>query len=540
AALEALVELDSLVARARFAEELGCAPADFSPARLGFAIRDGRHPLLLARGGAVVPFDLAMGAGERTLLLSGPNTGGKTVLLKAIGLISALAQSGIPAPVGAESVIPIFDDCFADIGDEQSIEASLSTFSAHVRNLGEILARATASSLVLVDELGSGTDPTEGAALGAAILEELTRRGTLTVATTHLGALKLLATETPAIVNASLQFDEAALAPTYRLIKGIPGRSYGLSIARRLNLPNDVLERATERLPRGERDVAALLTDLERREAELNGREATAKLDAERAAAKLERVAERERKVRATERELEKEGRQDARRYLLDARAEVDRIIKSLKTSTGAMNDAARRAGAPADELEREARRQVETLAGEQGDALEQMAVAERKRTIASSAPATAAIVGVGDVVEVATLGGKAGRVVEMRGDAAVVAVGAMKLTLPTATLRRTSRKALEPEVVVELRGDLPELDHAPSEVDLRGMRVDEMESALVHFIDTAIRADLAAVRIIHGKGTGALRLRVQELLRAERRVRAFRMGAWNEGGAGVTIAELA
>ncbi|MDQ6829406.1 MAG: endonuclease MutS2, partial [Gemmatimonadota bacterium] len=294
--LEALVELDSLYARARFGDDLGCVPASFSDPADGFAIVDGRHPLLLARGGDVVPFDLAMQPNERTLLLSGPNTGGKTVLLKALGLISALAQSGVPAPVGPESRIAIFDDCFADVGDEQSIQASLSTFSAHVKNLGEILARSTASSLVLIDELGSGTDPAEGAALGGAILEELTRRGTMTVATTHLGALKLLATEVPGVINASLQFDEAALAPTYRLIKGIPGRSYGLSIARRLKLPDDVLTRAAERIPKGERDVAALLTTLEQRESELVEREAAAKLEGDRAAAKLERLAERERK----------------------------------------------------------------------------------------------------------------------------------------------------------------------------------------------------------------------------------------------------
>ncbi len=526
--LEALVELDSLYARARFADEMGCVPASFSSPADGFAIVNGRHPLLLARGGEVVPFALMMQPEEHTLLLSGPNTGGKTVLLKALGLISALAQSGIPAPVGAESRVAIFDDCFADVGDEQSIQASLSTFSAHVKNLGEILARATANSLVLIDELGSGTDPAEGAALGGAILEELTRRGTMTVATTHLGALKLLATEVSGVINASLQFDEQALAPTYRLIKGIPGRSYGLSIARRLELPDDVLTRAAERIPKGERDVAALLTTLEQREAELVGREAAAKLEADRAAAKLERLAERERKVRTSERELEKEGRQDARRYLLEARAEVERIIKSLKK------------GEAGDDALREARRDVETMAGAQGEELERIEVRERKLRIASPAPIEAGALAVGDAVAVSTLGGRAGQVVELRDDHAVVAVGAVKVTIPIATLQRTSRKKIQPETTVELRGDLPDVGPVSSEVDLRGMRVDEMENALTYFIDSAVRADLKSVRIIHGKGTGALRERVTELLRADRRVREHRMGAWNEGGAGVTVAELA
>src|SRR5687767_9650802 len=271
--LDALAELDSLYARARYAVRYECTPAALVPARDGFDIRDGRHPLLLAKGTTVVPFSLGLAASERTLLVSGPNTGGKTVFLKALGLISAMSQAGIPAPVGAESRIPVFDDVFADVGDEQSIQASLSTFSAHLKNLAEILRAATRDSLVLIDELGSGTDPLEGAALGGAILEEMTRRGALTVATTHLGSLKELATEVRGVVNASLQFDAVALAPTYRLVKGIPGRSYGLSIARRLDLPADVLDRAHERLPKGERDVDALLADLEKRDAALAERE---------------------------------------------------------------------------------------------------------------------------------------------------------------------------------------------------------------------------------------------------------------------------
>ena len=193
ASLEALVALDALAARARYAVAARCAPAPLGAPGTGFAICDGRHPLLLSRGDDVVPFDLEMLPGERTLLVSGPNTGGKTVLLKALALLSLMAQSGIPAPVGAESRLAAFDGVFADIGDEQSIEASLSTFSAHLKNLIEIVCDATSDSLVLVDELGSGTDPLEGAALGGAILETLTKRGTLTIATTHLGALKELA-----------------------------------------------------------------------------------------------------------------------------------------------------------------------------------------------------------------------------------------------------------------------------------------------------------------------------------------------------------
>ena len=540
-ALDALVELDTLYARARFADDLRCTPAELADPAGGFAIRDGRHPLLLAQHGSVVPFDLEMLPGEHTLLVSGPNTGGKTVLLKALALVSALTQAGVPAPVGAESRVPVFDDYFADVGDEQSIQASLSTFSAHLKNLSEILRSATHESLVLIDELGSGTDPLEGAALGGAILEELTRRGTTTIATTHLGALKELATEVRGVVNASLQFDSVALAPTYRLIKGIPGRSYGISIARRLQLPEAILERATERLPKGERDVDALLADLERREATLSDREREVADADERVKTDARRVADRMRNVREREREIERTSRQEARRYLLDARAEIERTIKELKAA-GAQS---------AEEMARAARQTAERMAAEQGsalDAIDRREERERRERVGNGrrgGPATAAGVAdearpsVGDMVELSTFGGRVGRLVDVRDSSAVVAVGAVKMTVPLATLRRSSQQAAKPEINVPILGDMPEA-YAPSEIDLRGMRVGEVDDFVLQSLDAAVRADLKAIRIIHGKGTGALRERVTEMLRKDTRVKTFRLGAWNEGGAGVTVAELA
>ena len=529
ASLDALVELDSLFARARFAETFGCSSATLVPAREGFDIRNGRHPLLLAQGADVVPFDLAMDPTERTLLVSGPNTGGKTVLLKATGLLSALAQCGIPAPVGPESRIAIFDDAFADVGDEQSIEASLSTFSAHLKNLAEILRLATPDSLVLIDELGSGTDPIEGAALGWAILEELTARGTLTIATTHLGTLKELAGQVSGVVNASLQFDAVALAPTYRLIKGIPGRSYGISIARRLRLPDHVVSRAEERLPQHERDIAALIEQLERREEELTTREREANTILDDARARIADVAKRERNVRERERVAERESRQDARRYLLDARAEIDRMIKDLKS----------RGAEAIDEAGREARQRAEQLAAAQGEQLDRLEREEAKVRRAATTPAKGrdTTVSVGDSVEVGQLGGKVGRVLELRDDDAVVAVGAIKLTVPRTSLARTEQPAADAPAI--WTGDLPEV-HVPTEIDLRGMRPDEAEATVMQALDAAVRADLRSLRIIHGKGTGALRDRVGEMLRKDTRVKAFRLGAWNEGGAGVTLAEFA
>lgn len=525
ASLEALVELDSLVARARFAIEFRCVPADLSDAADGFKIEQGRHPLLTAQGIEVVPFDLEMSATERTLLISGPNTGGKTVLLKALGLFSALTQAGVPAPVSAGSRIAIVDDIYADVGDEQSILASLSTFSAHLRNLAEVLSSATNHSLVLIDELGSGTDPIEGAALGGAILEALTRRGTLSIATTHLGALKELATEVEGVVNASLQFDPVALAPTYRLTKGIPGRSYGISIARRLKLPDEVLARAEERIPTDERRVTALLAELEAREKELTALETESGEISRDVKERARRIAERERNVRDREREVEQSSRREARQYLLEARAEVERTIRELRSASQR---------ADGDEAAREARRRIEGLASDQGHELDRLA---REESTSTKAQADAELT-VGDFVEVDTLGGRVGRVVELRDGEAVVAVGVMKLAVPRTSLRMSNAESATPEVTVSIRGDLPEV-HAPSEIDLRGLRVGEVEDIVMQAVDAAVRADLRTLRIIHGKGTGALRERVAEMLRKESRVTNFRLGAWNEGGAGVTVVEL-
>lgn len=542
---DALVALDALYGRARYALAAKCSPADLAPARDGWHIRDGRHPLLLAQGVDVVPFALAMAPDERTLLVSGPNTGGKTVLLKALALIALMMQCGIPAPVGAESTVPVFDDVFADIGDEQSLEASLSTFSAHLKHLKEIVDHASADALVLIDELGSGTDPLEGAALGGAILETLTRRGTTTIATTHLGALKELASEVPGVVNASLQFDAERLAPTYRLIKGIPGRSYGLAIAQRLQMDAAVIARAEERVPTMERDLSALLADVEARAESLAKREREVAAQQEDLQQRAERVTEREATLKVKEREVEKEARSGARKYLLEARQEVEATIAKLKEQGAASVEAAAV----------EARRALEQRAGREREALDALDAAERaaqdalwKAREAAEAAAGAAgeksrdkrgvVIEPGDAVEVATLGGKTGKLLERRGDDAVVMVGALKMTVPFSALRRLSARHAKEAVAPVAIIDVPEV-MAKTEVDLRGMRVHELDDALVQAIDAAHRADLHALRIIHGKGTGALRERVNELLKGDKRVKAYRLGAWNEGGAGVTVAEL-
>ena len=533
-AFDALLELDVLYARSRYAIEFGCEAAEIGEPADGLHVRFGRHPLLLARNATVVPFDLVLHPDERTLLISGPNTGGKTVLLKALGLFCAMIQCGIPAPVGPESRLPIVDDCFADVGDEQSLEANLSTFSAHLVHQREILRGATERSLVLIDELGSGTDPLEGAALGGAILEALTRRNTLTVATTHLGALKELAAEVSGVVNASLQFDAEKLAPTYRLLKGIPGRSYGLSIARRLGLPEAVLDRAEERVPKVERDVHRLLADLEQRDERLSTRES--QVERLVTGAELQRGAleARERAVKAKERELERESRKSARAHLLEARQTVEGVISELRA----------KGAADLEEGARAARRVVETEAQRQGRELDRLLdeqrakaadVARERRGGTDRAPE------VGELVEASAFGNRVGTLIDVRNGLGTVAIGALKMNFPLESLRPTGKKPERAAVTVAISN--PDEDTGPpmgaGEVDLRGMRVSEIDDFVSRAIDTAVRADLKELRIIHGKGTGALRERVASMLRNESRVSSHRMGLWNEGGAGVTIAEL-
>ncbi|HET7233988.1 MAG TPA: endonuclease MutS2 [Longimicrobium sp.] len=529
ASLDALVALDSLYARARYALRVdGRRPKMLPAGTEHYEVVYGRHPVLLDRSRDVVPFDLRMDQGERTLLISGPNTGGKTVLLKAMGLVSLLAQSGIVPPVGEGTQLPVFREVFADIGDEQSIEASLSTFSAHLKNLREALEGADWESLVLTDEAGSGTDPVEGGALAAAVLVELTRRSCFTVATTHLGQLKLLATQERGIINASLQFDAERLIPTYRLVKGVPGRSYGLAIARRLGLPRNVLETAESTLPQGERDISRLLLELEAKEQRLDEEQ----LRTERLAAQTERLRgelqERERGLAQREKDAERRARQQARDLLLKAREEVEAAIAELR---GAAEQGA------VDEAARAARRRVEEAAKRQRERV------PRERSTKAGVPAAsrraAPDLGPGVRVRIESLG-RTGTVVEVRDGKATVEAGSLRLQLATDDLTPLAPGDQEPQKKKPQAGYFVHSVEARPEVDLRGMRVDEVETVLGRAVDDAILSGLPSFRIIHGKGTGALRAHVRDLIKADRRIRTSRPGELFEGGTGVTVVEFA
>jgi DNA mismatch repair protein MutS2 len=542
-ALDALVEFDSLRARARYAGEYEAVPPALTANPEDYRVVGGRHPLLLEGDRPVVPFDLDMEAGERTLLVSGPNTGGKTVLLKSIGLVSLMVQAGMIPPVARGTRLPVFRDIFADIGDEQSIEASLSTFSAHVANLREIVAEAGHDSLVLIDEIGSGTDPAEGAALARAILEELTRRGTMTVATSHLGQLKLMAGEERGVVNASLQFDPVALAPTYRLLKGLPGRSYGLAIARRLGVRETVLARAEALLPAGERDLGQLVAELEEKELELA--DALARAERERAAVEAGRaeadglraqLEQRSRDLRRREEDMERRARQQARDLLLDARQEVERAVSELRAAVEAGVDAA-----GFEDVARGARRRVEAAARRQAE----------RAPAARGGPAAGLEAGVlepGMAVRIAATGAR-GTIVEVREGRATVEVGGLRLDLRTVDLEPAQGPdtgVAEPAGGRERRERVgrgggwsgPSVEASP-EVHLLGLRAEEVAGRLHPALDAAIQAGLPSLRIVHGKGAGVLRQVVAELLEQDPRVQAYRAGGVGEGGAGVTVAEF-
>lgn len=485
---EMCLAADDLFARARYMVATNAALPLVREGPAPLRVREGRHPLLLASGRPVVPFDLALEPEQPVLVISGPNAGGKTVLLKAVGLLAALVQSGIVPPVGEGTVFPVFTAIFADIGDHQSIAESLSTFSARVQALRDVLVAADARSLVLLDELGSGTDPTEGAALAGACVLQLGRRGAVALVTTHLDALKDVAARSPHLQNGSLEFDARSFTPTFRLIQGTPGRSYGLVVARRLGLPEPVLAEAEALVPEAHRSLDAALSEVEARSRELAMRSAAVEAEAVRLEALKEALEsarqaleERQAEVERRERELERSGREQARRFLLEARRRVD---DALGVARAAVSEA----------TAREARRLVEEGVQQEAEALKKLDDAARaKGWRVNGAPASPDSTG---------------------------------FQPPRALKRR-----VEP--------DGPAAEGASFEIDLRGMTGDEAESALALAIDRAVMDDLPHLRVIHGKGTGALRARVHACARRDRRVSEFRLGVAEEGGSGVTILEL-
>jgi len=527
--VELLAEFDLLLAAAQLAEDLHAEELPYdgneqpwlvaAPGELRLV--EARHPLLT---GTVVPTTLQVGGEVKVLLITGPNTGGKTVALKTAGLLTLMALAGLPIPAGTGSQVPLFEEIFADIGDEQSIEQSLSTFSSHMRNIIAILERAGAGSLVLLDELGAGTDPEEGAALARAIIQHLLERGCTVIATTHHGELKVFAHETPGVTNASVEFDTETLSPTYRLSIGLPGRSNAIAIASRLGMPRDVLERARSAVGPAQEQVEDLLSDLQRerdataaarRSEERNAAEAATLRD--RLAAELDLV-ERHREVAL------RNAREEAERELADARDTLREIARRADRPTREELPAAQEAVAAAERQINRVRAQAESkpVARPKGVPPEEIRAGDRVRI----------------------------RGIPQMGDALAppderrevdIQLGSLRMRVKLDQVEHVERPAGVAAPSTAIRTVLPPRPQSPGlEIEVRGQRVEEVLPRLEEYLSTAYMAGLPFVRIIHGKGTGTLRRVVREALSNNPLVSDFETAEPKAGGDGVTIARLA
>lgn len=517
ASLNILGTLDVIFAKAVLARDQRAVRPKLNDG-MHLRIVAGRHPLLPRD--TVVPVDVWLGTDFRTLIITGPNTGGKTVTLKTVGLLTLMAMSGLFVPADARTELPVCTEVFADIGDEQSIEQSLSTFSSHMTNTVSILREAGPGCLVLLDELGAGTDPVEGAALAQAILEALYGSGALTMATTHYSEIKAFALTRPGMQNASMEFDVDRLSPTYRLFIGIPGKSNAFEISERLGLDPAVIERARQFLQ--QRDVAFedVLSGAEAARREAESAAAQAAEDRRAAQQARERAEEQQARLEAERAQLRQKAREDARRVVQDARRDMEQIIANLRASGegAALERAIQQA--------RDAMRASETR------------LLDGAKAAAADPGEPPATVRPGDAVHVLSVDRDATvlKAPDARGDVLVQA-GAIRLTVKLTELRPVQRKPEHPRAAV--RRTLSEPERSFLSLDLRGKTVDEATIEIDRFIDDAVLTGVREFSIIHGKGTGALRTGVQAYLRSHPQVKTFRIGAYGEGDAGVTVVTL-
>lgn len=503
--LRILGQIDSLYARARFAQAWNAVvPKLLDEPRI--ELWDARHPLL---GQRAVPISLSFGGEKPVVVITGPNTGGKTVTLKTLGLFCALFQAGIPVPASGKTALPVFEKIRTDIGEEQSIEQSLSTFSSHMKNIIGILAEGDERTLVILDELGAGTDPQEGAALALAILEHLLELGCLAAVATHLTPVKLFAVAHPRILSCSMEFDLETLSPTFRVLQGVPGQSCALIVAERLGLPKELVERARAKLTAGEIKAEEIIEELARERAAV--RRLRANLEVEREAlrklrAEYERrlAALREKKAEALDRELRR-----LEEEIRSARKELSELIAQARASESA---AARR----------EILKKVEALAEK---------LPERPTP---PPPKTTRPLKVGDFVQVLP-SGAVGVIVTLDGEEAEVEVRGKRVTLPLSALAPAEAAPTPPAKPIV---SIPQ--HVELEISVRGLTVQEALRQVDLWLDRLLRAGFTTGRIIHGRGTGTLRQSIHEHLERLLFVKSFYLAPPEEGGDGVTIVELA
>ena len=509
------VELDALRARARFSLTVQ-GEAGLVSENGWLELKDARHPLLLLKSGrnAVVPLNLELGGDRITLVVTGPNAGGKTVSLKTVGLLALMHQHGFHVPVREGSSFPLFTGVFADIGDRQSIEQDLSTFSSHVQSIKTILEQADSRCLVLLDEIGSATDPDEGAALARTILRNLTQRGVLTLATTHLGALKMFAHDEPGVENASMAFDQKTLRPTYRFQIGIPGASYAFEIAERFGLPKSLIQdaRAVAGSERGRLD--SLVSTLESENRRIHDLLSEAEIKESRLSGLIALYDEKINALRADAAGEKKRILEDAEELLRETNRTVERVLREIRESKGEA------------EAVRRARVDLEAL----------------KQTVASSKEAIpkrqALPCRPGDTVVWLGHGGKARVLTEPDAKGKLwIQWENLKVQVPVTDCGPSGGGAESGADRVHASYSIQ--TDVRDEIDLRGMTVDESLEALDRYLSDAVAAGLGQVRIIHGKGTGTLRREIGKYLSGHTLVRSRRLGHWNEGDTGVTVVEF-
>ncbi len=521
-----LVQLDVVFAKAKLAFNMRAwAPIMNDTGRV--ELRNARHPLIDPK--RVVPISLRLGTDFDTMIITGPNTGGKTVTLKTIGLLTLMAECGLHVPAGDGSVLSTFDAILADIGDEQSIAQSLSTFSSHMKTIVDVVEQCDNRTLVLYDELGAGTDPTEGAALAIALIEFSRKMGSRVVATTHYAELKLYAMRTKGVINASCEFDVETLQPTYKLLIGIPGKSNAFAISRKLGLPEDILKEAGDLVGKSDKDFEDVLAQLEQQRQQMeNARMEAEKLKRETAQIKQQSEQYQEQLRKEKEKAMEA-ARREAQGIIDEARAAANIASEELKALRKQLQDSADTTGI--NQRQAELRRTL----NETEDKI-------RAKQPQPARPQSTREIRVGDTVELLNLGVKASVLAINKNGTYQLQAGIMKLTAKADEIY-----LLENDNPYKAKGGHPahsgrEMKMAPmsSEIDLRGMDTVEAICVLDRYMDEAMRAKLSTVRIIHGKGTGALRQAVHQDLKRNKFVKSFRLGVYGEGEDGVTIAEFA
>ena len=520
-----LITLDGIFARAKLSYKLNGIEPELR--EKGVVLRRARHPLLPKD--KAVPISLELGEDFDTLIITGPNTGGKTVTLKTIGLLNVMAQCGLHIPADDGSGVPVYRHVLADIGDEQSIEQNLSTFSAHMTNIVHILGECDADSLLLFDELGAGTDPTEGAALAIAVIEHARKMGADVAATTHYAELKVYATNENGIQNASCEFDVETLSPTYRLLVGVPGKSNAFAISERLGLSKDIIDDAKARIGVQNASFEATIEKLEQTRAllERDRAETAKKLREAEESAKKAAFLRAELSVRLEK--ADEKARRDAERIISDARRTAEDTFAELDEMRRKMNE---------DEQAQEVNRARSELRRKLNES--QSKVKAKQPEKPAEDKKSAREVRAGDTVEIKSMGVKA-EVVDVNPDGTLnLRAGIMNVKLkPDDVYLIEGHAAKQKKQSVTLAGSTAPRAAVSPEIDLRGMESIEAVNAAEQYIDSAVMGKLKTVTIIHGKGTGALRAAVQQMLKRNKAVKSYRLGRFGEGESGVTIVEL-